>query len=66
MAFPKPTARDPRSVTSVGSYLTDGIRLVWVLSVDARDAVTECAKTGDLITIGPIDLLQKWRTVTPL
>jgi hypothetical protein len=57
-------SRDPRDLTSVGFYMTDGDVLVWIISVDYDGALGEDARSpDDLIQITPIDLLQRWRRV---
>jgi hypothetical protein len=58
--------RDPRQRTHVGAYLTDGVRLVWVIDVNAYHAVCEDVKTEALVEIDAVSLIQRWRPVKPL
>lgn len=66
MALPIGTARrDPRERTKVGAYLTDEKRLVRVLEVDHSGAIGENVLTDELVEITSIDLMQRWRPITP-
>jgi hypothetical protein len=58
-------SRDPRDIAPPGSYMTDGDVLVQVLEVDYGGAVGENVVDGELVSINPQDLRQRWRRVTP-
>jgi hypothetical protein len=58
-------SRDPRDLAPVGAYMTDGDVLVQIIDSDAVAALAEDVCTQALIPIGVVDLMQRWRRVTP-
>lgn len=57
--------RDPRELAPVGCYMTDETVLVEILEADWSGALGEDLRTGNLVEIERIDLMQRWRRVRP-
>jgi hypothetical protein len=63
--LPATRARDPRAVTRIGAYVTDGDVLLQIIEVDYSGAVGGDVCSDELISIEPLDLQQRWRNVNP-